>query len=81
MNFLTLIKQLITEGKIEMVNSVMYHPLMPITPKDVLERQIIKNSRMLKDLFGIESAAGFFPPELAVKCRIIEYSKNQIYFC
>ena len=47
--FFDLIKQLIADGKIEMVNSAMYHPLMPITPKDVLERQIVKNSQTLKD--------------------------------
>ena len=50
--FFDLIKKLIADGKIELVNSVMYHPLMPITPKDVLERQILKNSQTLKDLFG-----------------------------
>src|SRR3989339_997969 len=59
--FFDLIKKLIADGKIEMVNSVIYHPLMPITPKDVLERQIEKNSRTLRDLFGVESISGFFP--------------------
>lgn len=78
--FFDLIKKLITEGKIEMVNSVMYHPLMPITPKDILERQIIKNSRMLKDLFGVESAAGFFPPELAVNAESLGIVKSKYIF-
>src|SRR3989338_7396801 len=38
--FFDLIKKLISSGKVEIVNSVMYHPLMPITPKDILIRQI-----------------------------------------
>ena len=64
--FFDLIKKLISAGKVEIVNSVMYHPLMPITPKDILIRQIEKNSRTLKSLLGVEAAGGFFPPELAV---------------
>lgn len=78
--FFDLIRKLITAGKIEMVNSVMYHPLMPITPKDVLERQTGKNSRMLKDLFGIESAAGFFPPELAVNEQVLDLIGSDYIF-
>lgn len=64
--FFDLVKKLIADGKAEIVNSAMYHPLMPITPKDILERQIETNSQTLKNLLGVESTAGFFPPELAV---------------
>lgn len=64
--FFGLVKKLIVDGKVEIVNSAMYHPLMPITPKDILERQIEKNSQTLKNLLGVESTAGFFPPELAI---------------
>jgi alpha-amylase/alpha-mannosidase (GH57 family) len=78
--FFDLIKKLIADGKIEMVNSVMYHPLMPITPQDVLERQIAKNSQALRDLFGIESTAGFFPPELAVNKEILGLVKSDYIF-
>lgn len=64
--FFDLVKKLISDGKIEIVNSVMYHPLIPIIPKDVVVRQIKKNSQTLKSLLGVETTNGFFPPELAV---------------
>ncbi len=64
--FFDLIKKLIEEEKIEIMNSVMYHPLIPITPKDVAIRQIEKNSQILKSLLGVTETNGFFPPELAV---------------
>lgn len=64
--FFDLVKKLIHEGKIEIINSVMYHPLIPITPKDVVIRQIGKNSQTLKSLLDVEVTDGFFPPELAI---------------
>src|SRR5258708_37058336 len=38
--FFDLVKKLIDEKKVEMTTSVMYHPLIPLTPQDVLIRQI-----------------------------------------
>lgn len=64
--FFDLMKRLIHGGKIEVVNSAMYHPLIPVIPKDVVVRQIKKNSQTLKSLLGVETTNGFFPPELAV---------------
>ena len=64
--FFDLVRKLIGEEKIEIVNSAMYHPLIPITPKPVVIRQIKKNSQTLKSLLGVEATNGFFPPELAV---------------
>ncbi|MBI2310068.1 hypothetical protein HYU89_04165 [Candidatus Collierbacteria bacterium] len=78
--FFDLIKKLISSGKVEIVNSVMYHPLMPITPKDILIRQIEKNSLTLKNLFGVESTAGFFPPELAVDKDTLDLIHNSVSF-
>lgn len=78
--FFDLIKKLLADGKIEIVNSVMYHPLMPITPKDVLERQISNNCKMLRDLFGVETAGGFFPPELAVNSDTLNIVKSSYIF-
>lgn len=79
-DFFDLVKKLIADGKVEIVNSVMYHPLMPITPKDVLERQIEKNSLTLKNLLGVESTAGFFPPELAVDKDTLDLIRSHYIF-
>ena len=64
--FFDLVKNLIIGKKIEIVNSVVYHPIIPLTPVDVVERQITKNQQILQDLLGVGSTSGFFPPELAV---------------
>jgi alpha-amylase/alpha-mannosidase (GH57 family) len=64
--FFDLVKKLLTDQKIEIVNSAVYHPIIPLTPADVVSRQITKNQQLLEDLFGIKNIGGFFPPELAV---------------
>lgn len=64
--FFRLIKQLIAEGKVEIVGSAMNHPLMPVTHRASVKRQIAENALVLKRLVGVEKTAGFFPPELAV---------------
>jgi alpha-amylase/alpha-mannosidase (GH57 family) len=64
--FFELTKSLIQDKKVEIVNSVIYHPLIPLIPNDVVVRQIKKNAQTLKNLLGVETINGFFPPELAV---------------
>ena len=64
--FFELTKSLIRDEKVEIVNSVIYHPLIPLTPNNVVLRQIKKNAQTLKSLLGVETTNGFFPPELAV---------------
>jgi len=64
--FFDLIKKLLADQKIELVNSAIYHPIIPLTPADVVNRQITKNQQLLEDLFGVKTADSFFPPELAV---------------
>lgn len=78
--FFDLVKKLIADGKAEIVNSVMYHPLMPITPKDILIRQIEKSSRTLKNLLGVELTTGFFPPELAVNKDTLDLINSNYIF-
>ncbi len=75
--FFVLIKQLVAEGKIEIVNSAMYHPLMPVTAKGSVSRQIEQNAKILARLLGSETQAGFFPPELAVDEPAMRLIPNQ----
>jgi alpha-amylase/alpha-mannosidase (GH57 family) len=69
--FFELVKKLIGEGKVEIVGSALDHPLLPITPSDVMERQIKENEKALKDLLGIRKTVGVFPPELAVSAKTL----------
>lgn len=64
--FINLVNQLYNEGKIELLNSPLYHPVIPITPKAIVERQIAQNAYFMKSILGIDPGQGFFPPELAV---------------
>lgn len=64
--FFDLVKKLVREGKMELLNSVMYHPIIPIIPQDVVVRQVKKNGELLKSSFAVNSISGFFPPELAI---------------
>ncbi|MBU1000707.1 polysaccharide deacetylase family protein [Patescibacteria group bacterium] len=70
--FFDLLKKLSSEGKIEIISSAMYHPLIPITQKDTVIRQIKKNNQILKNVLGCGRTNGFFPPELAVDSRSLD---------
>lgn len=78
--FFDLTKRLLHEGKIEIVNSAMYHPLIPITAKDVVARQIEQNRQILKELLGVETTTGFFPPELAVDQESLDLLRSRYVF-
>ena len=64
--FFDLTKKLVADNKIEILNSVVYHPLIPLTPDSVVTRQITKNQQLLHDLFNFSPPSGFFAPELAL---------------
>lgn len=64
--FFDLVKKLLADQKIEIVNSAVYHPIIPLTPSAVVDRQILKNRQLLWDIFDVKTPAGFYPPELAV---------------
>lgn len=59
-------------GQIEVLQSPMFHVLLPLTPPDISRRQIKNNTAILQRLCGIAPINGLFPPELAVDQSIIE---------
>lgn len=75
--FFESVKQLIQDGKVEMVTSPMYHPLIPLTPKDVVARQIANNNTLLKRLLGVSEPHGFFSPELAISRERLDLIHEQ----
>lgn len=77
--FFNLIKKLLDYKKIEIINSVIYHPIIPITPIDVTNRQITKNQSILQDIFNLKNIDGFFPPELAVDTDIVNLIKSRYF--
>lgn len=57
---------LVKAGRIELVGSAAYHPLLPLIPADEVRRQIRENEEILRRNFGAAlRLQGFFMPEMA----------------
>lgn len=70
--FIEKMKTLIWRGQVELLNSAMYHPLLPLIHTREIEQQAEINRKMLFDTFQMEPGGGFFPPELAVNNEVIK---------
>src|SRR6266498_1278614 len=58
------LKQLAGNGRIELVGSAMYHPILPLLPECEIRRQIALNQTTNQRAFGdAYQPAGFFAPE------------------
>lgn len=63
----------IKEGRIELLGTAMYHPILPLIPQHEIRRQIHLHNETSKKYFGDAYAPrGFFAPEMA-------YSKDVGY--
>lgn len=60
------IRQLSETGRVDFLNSPIYHPISPLTPLDVLARQLLENKKVLENFCNVTKFAGIFPPELAI---------------
>lgn len=62
---IALYRDLLEQGKIELVESMMYHPFSPKLPEDEIRRQIRLNHEINRKAFGPSYAPrGFFVPEM-----------------
>lgn len=60
------LRRLAESGRIELLGSAMYHPILPLIPESEIIRQIQLNQATNRRAFGDAYAPrGFFPPELA----------------
>jgi alpha-amylase/alpha-mannosidase (GH57 family) len=75
--FFDLVQKLLARGQIELTNSALYHPLLPLTPPDVVRRQIAGNQQLLEELFKIHQFPVFYPPELAVDSATLNLIDGQ----
>lgn len=78
--FFALVKKLIVDEKVELLNSVMYHSLLPLISSEMQARGSHQNARILERLLGVKSLVGFFPPELAVDHTSLSRFQNQVIF-
>ncbi len=74
------IRFLVEKGRIELVGSAMYHPILPLIPKDQILRQIELNENIQKKVFGdFWRPKGFYLPELAVDAKVLKLLKRLKY--
>lgn len=67
------LRDLAARGQIEFTGSAKYHPILPLIPKEEVERQIRRNFLTNRHFFGeLYAPKGFFPPELAYGPSILE---------
>ena len=60
------LRRLAQDGRIELLGSAMYHPILPLIPEAEIVRQIELNQATNRRAFGaVYAPRGFFPPELA----------------
>src|SRR3989344_445947 len=80
-DFFAKIKTLLDRSQIEFLNSAIFHPILPLTPRNVALRQIKESTTVLERFTGVTPVPGFFPPELAIDEKILKLlSENSINF-
>ena len=67
------LRELAERGQIEFTGSAMYHPILPLIPKDEVIRQIKLNTDVNQHFFGeIYKPLGFFPPEMCYSYKVAQ---------
>ncbi|KKM05887.1 hypothetical protein LCGC14_1749550 [marine sediment metagenome] len=66
-----LLKNLVSERKVEIIGTAKFHPILPLIPKKEVHHQIYLNEVLNKKEFGeLWKKKGFFPPELAISANV-----------
>jgi 4-alpha-glucanotransferase len=67
------LRELAERGQIEFTGSAMYHPILPLIPKDEVIRQIKLNTDVNQRYFGeVYKPMGFFPPEMCYSYEVAQ---------
>jgi len=75
-----LLKNLVSEGKIEIVGTAKFHPILPLIPETEVHRQIHLNEETNKNEFGkLWKRKGFFPPEMAISGSVAKHIRELGY--
>ena len=73
---MNLLKNLVSESKVEIVGTAKFHPLLPLIPKKEVQHQIQMNEEVNRREFGRWQRSGFFPPELAISGSVAKYIRQ-----
>lgn len=74
-----LLKNLVSDSKIEVVGTAKYHPILPLIPKKEVKHQIHINEEINRKEFGRWEGKGFFPPELAISETVVKIIRQLGY--
>jgi alpha-amylase/alpha-mannosidase (GH57 family) len=74
-----LLKNLVSENRIEIVGTAKFHPILPLIPKKEVQRQIQMNEELNRKEFSQWKRKGFFPPELAISGGIAKFIRQLGY--
>jgi alpha-amylase/alpha-mannosidase (GH57 family) len=67
------LRQLAERGQIEFSGSAMYHPILPLIPRDEVIRQVKLNTDINQHYFGeAYKPTGFFPPEMCYSYEVAQ---------
>ncbi len=67
------LRELAERGQIEFTGSAIYHPILPLIPRDEVIRQINLNTKVNKHYFGdVYNPDGFFPPEMCYSYEVAQ---------
>jgi alpha-amylase/alpha-mannosidase (GH57 family) len=65
------LRELAERGQVEFTGSAMYHPILPLIPREEVIRQIKLNNDVNRRYFGeIYRPKGFFPPEMCYSYEV-----------
>jgi predicted glycosyl hydrolase (DUF1957 family) len=67
------LRELAKRGQIEFTGSAMYHPILPLIPRDEVVRQVRLNNDINRHYFGeVYRPVGFFPPEMCYSYEVAQ---------
>jgi alpha-amylase/alpha-mannosidase (GH57 family) len=67
------LRKLAERGQVEFTGSAMYHPILPLIPREEIVRQIKLNSEANRRYFGeVYNPVGFFPPEMCYSYEVAQ---------
>jgi hypothetical protein len=67
------LRELAERGQVEFTGSAMYHPILPLIPKDEVIRQVKLNTDVNQRYFGeVYKPTGFFPPEMCYSYEVAQ---------
>ncbi|MFX1353095.1 MAG: hypothetical protein ACFFGP_03965 [Promethearchaeota archaeon] len=74
-----LLKNLVSEKKVEVLGTAKYHPILPLIPEKEALHQIRMNEEINGREFNKWEGKGFFPPELSINSKVAKIVRDLGY--